>query len=138
MRMSISLLAAISCMAVLSTSAFAQAPGVRGEVLKLAKQHIRHQHHPTIEQGKFSRDGRRLQMFEAAAKWDGVVEFYKDVYARGAVLTGGLTVGGYFVNTSRGYATVTLYSGGTRCVLRITQSVDGTSFALWSSRQIHR
>jgi hypothetical protein len=77
-------------------------------------------------------------MFEAVAKWDEVVEFYKDVYAQGVVLSGGLTVGGYFVNANRSYATVTLYSGGKRCVLRMTQSVDGTSFALWSSRQIHR
>ena len=138
MRKTICLLAAISCMAVLPTGAFAQAPSVRGDVLSFATQHLRQQHRPTVEYSKVSRDGRRLQMFEAAAKWAEAVEFYKGVYTRGAVLTGGLTVGGYFVNANSSYATVTLYSGGKRCVLRIMQSVDGTSFALWSSRQIHR
>ena len=138
MRSLINILITLTCIATLSASAFAQAPSRRGDVLNLAGQHLRHEYHPAIEYRKVSKDGRRLQVFEAGASWSQVVAFYKDAYARSLILPGGLTVGGYFVNTAAGYATVTLYRGKKRCVLRMTDNVDGTVFSLWRSHRSHR
>jgi hypothetical protein len=131
-------LIALTCIATFSASALAQAPARPGDVLNLAGQHLRQAYHPAIEYHQVSKDGRHLQIFEAGASWSQVVAFYKDAYARSLILSGGLIVGGYFVNADGGYATVTLYRGKKRCVLRMTDSIDGTVFSLWRSHRSHR
>ena len=133
MKSRFSLLVAVTCMTMLASSAVANTPIKSGDVLKLSMQHVRTQYRPAVEYREVSADGRTLRILEAGSDWNKVLTFYKNAYANDTVLPGGITVGGYFVNTTDSYASVTLYAGSKRCVLRFTETVDGTSFALWRS-----
>ena len=123
-------LALLSFVPTASAQIDPESPEQLRAVQRLA-EFVRAQHKPFSEDTKVADNGREDKVFYTRANWDQTLAYYKDVYANGVVLPGGVTCEGYFVVPNKRLATFTIQQDGHRFMLRVRDQPDGARFTIY-------
>ncbi len=124
---------------LMAGSANAQSNQNRLGTLDSMSNHLRVEIKPFSEQNVVGRHGRTDRVFRTNRPYNQARSYYLKAYRQSRTLPGGVTVAGYFVNETRGYATITLYQAGHKFLLNIHNDREGARFVLWGKRYLtHR
>lgn len=124
---------------VLGSTGTASAQHNRGQApstLDTMSAHLRADLNPHDEQVVIGRHGREDRVFRTRRGYQSSLRYYLDAYRFHRTLKHGVTVAGYFVNETRGYATITLYQNHNKFLLNIHDDRDGARFVLWGKRYL--